>query len=546
MITQVNVCNFGLFHQAILKPHPRLTIITGTTGTGKSLLFDAISLFCSKQQRRSPQPAHCNEPVHVSITYTDDAQDLTCYDRRSLTNTIYRCNQKRINQSDVIQTLENRILILQQFNRLWKTSVHNHMLYPHLCPADIQQTCTNAFNQWKRQKEKYQDMARLASSPEKARQTIQDNITTLESLGTYPSEMDELLAKQKQLMENARITNLIEPLQNLESLHEEALSDLFNRLATRINSAQPAVDDSVHDTLSTSLEDIRKGIDSLLIELTHLRDISYSTEALDAELTTCNQRIHTLRSAAIKYETTPDALNEKLQQFKMLLSHADSIHQAIEDAQSLLEALHTNFLAASERAMAAILHNAQPWCSKIQKHLERMEMPDTTLSVQATPLQEDSYTAYGAFALTLNITTNNQKTPAPPYEILSGGEFTRFLLAYYIVSAGQHKVLLLDEIDAGLSPQVCLQVGKLIRQLSKTHQIIAITHSPHIACFADKHYHVVKQRSGAHYESQITTLDSEEQRIVEMSRMIAADGQKSSQNTRNLILQILQEHVYHE
>lgn len=542
MITQFNVCNFGLFHQAQFDPHPRFTVITGSTGAGKSLIFEAISLFCTKSQRRTPEPLHKDQPLTLTL-HKKQKNSHHIFERKSFTNTVYKHNSARLTQTDVHALLAPTMSLFQQFNCTWTSTSHSHLLYQALCSTDARQQCAQVFNSWNKIKTRITQMNALLNDPEKSKTNMQNSIKELEDINTYAGEEEDLIKKQRSFMEYGRIRQLLTTLSACEELAQE-IAIKSSRAATHLDHAQDLLQQESVDALTQALSFLEKGSQALSRETAEIAESHYTEERIDEELSRCNTRIHTLRTLAKKHQTTPQDLPKKLLELKEFYASMDSLEGAIEQEKRKLAQTQEELVRCSTTLKNQLIEKGGLWKSTMQNTLAQMDMVDTYIDIKITELSEDFYTAYGIYDPLVVIQTNNLHEPKPPHAILSGGELTRFTLAHQSLAPNTQEPItfLLDEIESGLSPSVCVRVGQLLRKLSQSHQVIVITHSPFIACFADKHYTVEKQKKGPHHTSHLTHVNNEASRIKELTRMLSGIDDTDA-SARTLILELLEKHT---
>ena len=172
---------------------------------------------------------------------------------------------------------------------------------------------------------------------------------------------------------------------------------------------------------------------------------------------------------------------------------------------------------------------------KIESLLKELGIENAKLEVEASTKQPDGS---GADSIELLFSANKGMAPRPLAQVASGGEFSRLMFAVKFVMAENTAMptLILDEIDNGVSGEVAIQLGKMMKTMAKNHQVIVISHLPQIAAKADKHYFVFKDNSSAKTISQIKDLDIEG-RVYEIAKMIggANPSDLAKENAKELI-----------
>jgi DNA repair protein RecN (Recombination protein N) len=192
--------------------------------------------------------------------------------------------------------------------------------------------------------------------------------------------------------------------------------------------------------------------------------------------------------------------------------------------------------AFSEKLSKARTKVFEPLCKEITHLLNEVGIPQASLRIEharTTP------TNYGADSIDLLFSANKGIAPRPLGDVASGGEFSRlmFCIKYVMAEKTEMPTLVLDEIDTGVSGEIAIKLGKLMKAMAKKHQLITISHLPQIAAKADTHYFVFKDNSSKKTISSIKRL-SDQERVEEIAKMIG--GEKPSkvavENARELLV----------
>jgi DNA repair protein RecN (Recombination protein N) len=176
-----------------------------------------------------------------------------------------------------------------------------------------------------------------------------------------------------------------------------------------------------------------------------------------------------------------------------------------------------------------------PLCEEIVQLLHALGIPEATLTIQHEKIQPN---ASGADAIEILFSANKGIAPKPLTQVASGGDFSRlmFCIKYIMAAKTAMPTLVLDEIDTGVSGEIAMKLGALMKNMAKHHQLITISHLPQIAGKADAHYFVYKDNSAAKTVSSIKALSPNE-RVEEIAKMIG--GAKPSivavENARELL-----------
>jgi DNA repair protein RecN (Recombination protein N) len=175
-------------------------------------------------------------------------------------------------------------------------------------------------------------------------------------------------------------------------------------------------------------------------------------------------------------------------------------------------------------------------CKEITQLLNEVGIPQASLRIEHASITPSSY---GADSIDLLFSANKGIAPRPLGDVASGGEFSRlmFCIKYVMAEKTEMPTLVLDEIDTGVSGEIAIKLGKLMKAMAKKHQLITISHLPQIAAKADTHYFVFKDNSSKKAISSIKRL-SDQERVEEIAKMIG--GEKPSkvavENARELLV----------
>lgn len=538
MIRHIKVSNFGLFRSALLEPAQAFTVITGTTGSGKSILFDAISLLFEANNRRDPHPFAPEEPSTIELACTNK-KNVYVFRRINLVSNIYYLNNTRSTKKHIRSFLKKHIALSHQMSTIWSTVTHTHLLLPILGEGLLIKKVDDAFVQWESQKQHIQQIEKILSTPTQSKEYLKASIEELENAQFNEHSEEKLLEEQRRLMEHGRLTSLQESLSPIYPLSTE-MHTLMQKAISRLDAAKHLLPDTMVHSLENASQQMREAFSTLTNETQALEESTLQNADLDQALSTCNAQLNLLQYLSNKHAVEPQDLPKKLRELKEFLARIDCLDADLIKAYDQLSTLQDTLLSLSHNLSTQCLEKSTPWINAVQKVLKSVDMHDCHITIEAKNLPEEQWSPQGTKSLTLLIQTNNRSEALPPHQILSGGELARFSLAFQAASIEKapYKILFFDEVEAGLSPAVCLQVGKVLKRLSQEHQIIAITHSPHIACFADKHFLVTKTKSNSTYTSHLKELRHEECRIQELIRMLSGDA-PDNQHAKELILDLL-------
>jgi DNA repair protein RecN (Recombination protein N) len=216
-------------------------------------------------------------------------------------------------------------------------------------------------------------------------------------------------------------------------------------------------------------------------------------------------------------------------------SITSNVDQALEDARKRFEQSQTKVTQCAAKLTEGRRKAVQPLSKKLLKLLHELGMPEANLLIELTPT---SVGPTGADKVEILFTANKGMSLKPLAQVASGGEFARvmFSIKYIMTERTAMPTLILDEIDTGISGEVAMKLGAMMKTMAAKHQVIAISHLPQIAAKGDSHYFVYKDNSAAKTISAIRQL-TEKERIEEIAKMIggANPSRVALQNAQELL-----------
>ena len=529
MLRRLSVENYVLIDKLEMELDPRLNIITGETGAGKSILLGALGLLLGARNdgsARKDAARNCTVEGLFDLTGSGledffEENDLDFAPQTTLTRVITPAGKSRAFVNDVPVQLtqlrelgsrlldihsqhQNLILSSEEFRTsALDTVAGNRALLEQYAAqyAEVQQL--------KRQLNALREEAERGRRDGEWLRHRTDELTAANLREGEQAELEQELG----ILENAdRIGEALTTLRNAFDADETGILAQLKNAETELNhlrGSYPAAGEYA-DRLRSVLEEL-KDIDASAAE---------ASERLDTDperLAKLSARLDALIALQQKYRVADEraliALRDEGAEKLAAIVHGDEAIAATEKALQ----------EASERTMtlAAALHEAREKAAAgFEKHilatLARLGMPDTVFRIELAPLAEAGRT--GCDAVRFLFTANRGTAPRPIEQIASGGELSRVMLALKALLAERMQLptILFDEIDTGVSGRIADAMGEIIATLSASMQVVDITHLPQVASKGTAHF-VVYKRDG---RTDIARLD-EAQRVTEIAKMLS-------------------------
>lgn len=554
MLQNLSIQDFILIEKLDLDFGGGFSVITGQTGAGKSILLDAIlfALGVGSAKSDSGLVRHGQEKAIVTLTFSLDhvsfarvhqclcEYDLTCYDPQAKvkldSDPYYELMVKRvqynngrrkffINDQLVTQKIVTEIFgyLLEIHSQQNHTLLLNRSFYLEILDrfadnSPLKNKVANLFQDWQALEA---ELALLNSKRDHMLQEI-DYLSHIcqefEKINPQDGEEEELAEIKKRLQSRDKEIKLIESILNdIETSNlEQIVIKAGRNIARSENAANYSQIQLYLDEIYNKIEETKSKLNNIL----HDFDLPNHTLA-DVE-----DRLYLIRSLARKHNCAPGYLrqfieecNQKLKILNAQIASGEELQSRICKARKEYE-LSANCLSKTRQSAAMQLE------AKTRQELGRLDMKKAVFSVD---IQQKSPTARGIDEVNFLATTNPGSLPAPIDKVASGGELSRFMLAFRSAFADKFtkQTIIFDEIDTGMSGSVADAIGERLKALSKLVQVIVITHQPQVAGKADEHIVVQKLQTDDMTVINLAKLDVKG-RAKEIARMIS--GQKITEN----------------
>ena len=549
MLKQLHIQNYALIDSVNLSLSDGLSVITGETGAGKSILLGAIALLmgarADSKSLYDPEKkciiegtfALANYP-HIRHLFEEEGLDFEdpCIIRREINPQ----GKSRTFVNDSPVTLESLRKIGQELIDIHSQQDTWWMSHPDFSLELIDSFAQNqslrssyllAFQAYLEAQEQVESLVKQAASGMQGLDFMQFQFQELESAQLVSDEYEGLeIAVEKG--ENAeQIHEKLAGIANLLSLDEISIGQQM-RLALQHAQALSKWD--------PAYEAWKVRLDSIWIELKDLSN-EVEREAEDfqsdpASLTRQQQRLDLLNRLLQKYQVSDIAsLIELRNQLDDQIAQFANMDDAITKAKATLATTQATAEKAAQDLSESRNKVLNPIVGHLTDSLAALGIPNATLAWENSQREMRSS---GIDKIQLLFSANKGLSPKPFKQVASGGELSRLMLSIKHLLAQKRALptLILDEIDTGVSGEIAIKIGQMLTQMSKGHQLIAITHLPQIAAAGVSHWYVYKDHAGEKTVSSLRELKGEE-RVDEIAKMIG--GQQGylalKENVRNLI-----------
>ena len=508
MIKQLKLQNYILIDELCANFDSGLNIITGETGAGKSILLNAIDLVFSSRVSKDVIKTGKDKAV-IEIIIDNTKQDLSeIFEQNGIDNLGTEIViSKEITQSAVRSRI-NGTLVSQELLKNIRTmfvDIHSqHQTYTFLQPQyhinlldsygkDVYGSILNEYRQ------KYKEYEGLQKDLEEAKNGANATESQIDFLKFQINEIEE--AQIQSATEDEELAGELEILANAEKL-KELTGGAYWAINGDEGSVMEAVahiktDISKAADFDAKLEEVNNQFAELSENLreisSFLRDYSQNLDNDTQRLNDVQERIYNLDKLKHKYGGTLETVLKSYDEFCSELSGIEYSTQNIEVLTNQIKTLENELTQIASKITEHRKNYAQVLSVLVQDKLELLELPKARFEIRIEP---KNLSSNGADNVEFMISTNVSEDLRPLAKVASGGEISRVMLAIKSIFAQNDDIdtVIFDEIDTGISGHAAQSVADEIENLSKSHQIIVITHQPIIASKADKHFYVRKSQ----------------------------------------------------
>lgn len=536
MLTQLHIENIAVIEKADIEFRKGLTVLTGETGAGKSIIVDSLGAVLGARTSRELVRTGADKGVVTAVFETNNAdkwledndidlEDEIIIQRRISAEGKNSCRVCGVPVS-VSQLRELGALLLDihgQNDGRQLMDEANHLAYldGYGNYGETIHRFKSAYADYKACKKEIQRLSMDEIEKERMADSLQYQIDELEKAQLKVSEEEELTAKRDLLRNSEKLTEALNGAYNALYAADQNAQSLTDEASALIGRAAVIADD-LRETA-----DIIENASSLLFDASErIRDFRDSLEFSPEEYDNIESRLSLLKKLRRKYNMDEEAMLAHLDDCRRKLSELEYAGDMLIKLNKQLEKHIDNCkrIAAelSEKRRAA----AESLEKRIVSELKDLSMPSVRFSVSVEPLESDvGFDATGADDVKFLISANAGEALGRISKIASGGELSRIMLAMKTVFSKNDPIetMVFDEIDTGVSGIAAQRVGEKMSDLSRGKQVLCITHLPQIAAIADNHDLIEKtERNGRTY-TEVRELDRKG-RALELARMHGGDN----------------------
>ena len=536
MLERLEIKNYVLIKNLVLDFSTGFAVITGETGSGKSIILGALALILGEKARQDiVRQGEKEAQINALFSYSEGSA-VDCYlkakglegeDGGLFIQRVIRQNGRSIMSINGLSVNRSE---LEELGSLL-VDVSSQHAHQSLLRKDVQlslidkasrsvrlldeyRSAYNAHNEAVREKE------RLAEENEKILQEldyIRFCLDEMEKADVKPGEDDQLAEELGRISQAENLTQAVEEtIALLRGGMEEGALSILTRAETAIAKAVRA--DNTLEQYASRIEAAGIDLDDLASSLReYLSSFTFSEEELEEK----SSRLALLQRLKKKYGGSLEALCERRDSYRERVDSAENFDDLLKEAQKKIETAKDRLTELGIRLSKERRKSAQALEKTITANLHELGLGNAVFRIEISQI-EPSYNGMDDVVFTL--AANKGEKAGPVSQVASGGELSRIMLAVKsaLSSVDEVNTLLFDEIDAGLGGHAANAVAVQLEKLSRTHQVIAITHLAQIAAKAGTHFCVSKKEDAGRTISTIEEIEGDE-RIKEIARLLSGE-----------------------
>ena len=510
--------------------------LTGETGAGKSVFIDSIALALG-QRANSEYVRHGQDSAmvqadfyfndeHKSIQQLKDfGIDLDGNEfsiKRKITadgrSTIF-VNGEKVTQSQIKSISTHLVDMHSQYDNQVLLDAKNHVeLLDSFAKLD-KTALKAAYKDYKSKKAELDGFKDKADDQERELALQKSYLEELEILDVKENELDYLVDERKLLMSAEKVITDIQGADNY----------LSNDLVNSLQMAEKHLTDAsmnLPEDMAKKSEDLINRLANLSIEVEDVAgEVSYIANTIEVNperLLEVDDRLFTIKDCARKHKVEANELPAFLNELRENVSKLENFEQNLDALELAVSKAKKEFETQANKAAKVRAVEAENLAKEIEAVLQGLHMKNAKFKVNFTDLDFDSWTANGSQTIEFFVATNLGQKLSSLAKVASGGEVARLMLALKVVFFKNipSQTLVFDEIDTGVGGQVADSVGDCLKELSKQHQVIVISHQAQVASKSDQHLKIEKSVVGEATVSTVRELNKTEI-VDELARMIS-------------------------
>jgi DNA repair protein RecN (Recombination protein N) len=553
VLTSLQIKNFAIVDQVEVEFGAGMTVLTGETGAGKSILVDALGLVLGERGRGGLVRRGTTRAEFSAVFEIEKLPHAASWLEENALDSDGECFLRRVINADgrsrafingnpvplqILKSLGDMLLDIhgQHFHQsLGRRAVQRDLLDHFADALALRSTTDSAFEAWQALAA---ELAMLdAANAERASRldllTFQCN--ELAMLDLQPDEAEQLLGDRRRLQNSGRLVEGVTGI--MQSIYDADSGNVQSLLADACHSLESLSE--LDDQLAPVLLLLREANIQVTEAADSLRRYRDTLDMDPHERDRVEDRLDNMQTLARKHRVEISelpALQQKLQQQLHDVQHAGERGAALEEQT---QAAQSKYRKTAARLSKARHKAAADFSLAVSSTMADLGMSGGVFEVAVRDRQDDEPRPYGIDDIDYLISANPGQPPMPLSKVASGGELSRMSLSIQVIASDGSPIptMVFDEVDSGVGGGIAEMVGKRLRDVSELRQVLCVTHLPQVASVANHHFRIIKMTDGESTRISVNALTKDE-RVEELARMLG--GVEITDRTRDHAAEMLE------
>jgi DNA repair protein RecN (Recombination protein N) len=558
MLSLLKIKNIALIEEIELEFARGLNLLTGETGSGKSIMVDSLSALTGervssdliKEGASSAQieglfalkaNADLHQIFYESGIELDDAEELDLIVRRELS--LSGKNRIFVNNQLVTQAFLRKIgTFLVDIHgqgeqaTLFNPATHLEILDEYAEAENLRKTVAEKYREWSAIQRELETLREDEAQKLQLLDILQFQVEEIGKANLQTGEDEQLEEEKRRLNNVEKLSTLSDESYALLYENEEAVLTNLERIIRRINGLSD-YESSFRD-YGEGLQNANAVLEDLAISL---RDFRNGLEFSPERLSEIENRLAEISRLKRKYGGTVESVLQHFAESSERLSNIQTAELREAELQKQLGKLREDYLQIARQLHEKRQKAAKKFEKRVEENLKAVALEKARFEVrfETDDTNDKSFTVKGFDAIEFYFSANLGESVKPIAKVASGGELSRLMLVLNTAAklSGDSKTMVFDEIDTGIGGRVAEAVGLKLKELSQFNQVLCVTHQAQVASLADHHYLVEKGTVKNRTQIQVREL-SEVEQIEEIARMLA--GEKITETARQHAQELVQ------
>tara|TARA_R110001592_G_scaffold156341_2_gene386751 strand:- start:6873 stop:8528 length:1656 start_codon:yes stop_codon:yes gene_type:complete len=549
MLTHLYIANYAIIEELEVNFNNGFTVITGETGAGKSILLGALSLILGKRVDTSILNDASKKCVIEGSFKIQEAKYINFFKVNDLDFETETTIRREISVAGKSRAFINdtpvNLSLLKEFAELL-FDIHSQHQTLQVKDVNFQIKVVDSFLEIAKEVNDYKvDYKKFTTLKRQYEKLVNQENTAKSDFDYIEFQANEIKTLHLQENEQLQLEEQLEIINNAEEIKQVLHSsvDAFNNTDTNILSTIKTIQSSFNKISHCAEEykNIAERLNSILIEASDVaREIELINDNSDFDLENTNyinQRLNSIYSLEQKHHlSNSNELLNLLKELEERLAKINSFDDEIEKLKIELSSVEQGLMKKAKAISLKRVESFPKLAKQIIANLSELGMADASFEVKHNTC--DEFNENGIDELTFLFSANKGFAPIELHKAASGGELSRLMLTIKSILSRTNEIstILFDEIDTGVSGDVADKMGSIMKEMSNSIQVIAITHLPQVASKGDDHFKIYKTTTK---EKTITALKvlTKEERVEELAKMLSGKEltKAAIENAKNLI-----------